>query len=198
SFSCTYSTMKHVIRNAVLLGISASTVGAQPVPTRALTTPTATFDEPFTWVGGLRELRDGRVVVADRRDNTLQLIDFARGVASPIGREGAGPGEYGLPMSVLPLPADTTLVWDAVNNRFLTVLPNGKPGNTFRIEDAPQRRQGGPGVVIAPQGLRNPRAIDARGRLYFEGSPIKLGPDGPQQADSVPIIRYDRRSRATD
>jgi hypothetical protein len=59
------------------------------------------------------------------------------------------------------------------------------------------RSQDGP-TIVQP-AMRNPRAIDASGRLYFEGSPIAFGPDGvPKQADSIPVFRHDRRTKRTD
>jgi hypothetical protein len=184
----------------LIAAVAAATtaLSAQGVPTRALTAPDAQVGEPFTFIGALRELRDGRVIVADTRDKVLQLVDVARGTVSQIGREGSGPGEYGLPLTVLPAAGDSTIVYDMLNSRFLVILPNGKPGTTFMLEQAtPTRSQDGP--AITQTALRNPRAIDANGRLYFEGSPISFGPDGvPRQADSIPVIRHDRRSKRTD
>ena len=40
------------------------------------------------------ELRDGRVLVVDSRDAMVKLVDLARGTATQVGRQGAGPREY--------------------------------------------------------------------------------------------------------
>lgn len=183
--------------------LAASSLEAQSVPTRALTRPDARLDEPFTYVGAIRELRDGRVIVMDSRDKILQLADLRSGTVTQIGREGAGPGEYGMPRSVLPMPGDSSVVYDMLNSRFLVILPNGKPGATFRLDDAPAPRTATPtpgaaAPALAAGSLRNPRATDARGRLYFEGSPITMGPEGPTTADSVPVLRHDRATNRTD
>ena len=87
---------------------SAAPVAAQT--TRSFAKPEAEFSEPFSQIVGVRELKDGRVVVADLKDKVVQLVDLKSGVASKIGREGSGPGEYALPVGLFALPADTTLI----------------------------------------------------------------------------------------
>ncbi|MDP1861873.1 MAG: hypothetical protein Q8K82_24655, partial [Gemmatimonadaceae bacterium] len=103
---------------------------------RTLTKPDAELAEPFTNVGGVRELKDGRLVVIDARDKIVQLVDFKAGTGTKVGREGSGPGEYALPMRLVPLPGDSSGVYDMLNSRLLVVLPNGKPGNFIVTESA--------------------------------------------------------------
>ncbi len=170
--------------------------------TRTLSKPEVEFEEPFSRIAGFRELRDGRVIIADARDKVVQLLDLKAQTASKIGREGSGPGEYGLPTALVSLPGDTTFVFDPLNSRYMKILPDGKPGATFRLEDgAPPASAapagGAPGMRIM-SGLNVPRATDAKGYLYFEGSPISFGPDGPVSADSAPVMRYDRKTYKYD
>lgn len=204
----------------VLLGM-ALPLGAQGVPTRTYAKAEAEFAEPFSGVSGVRGLADGRVVVADSRDKLVQVVNLATGAAVKVGREGSGPGEYALPSLLLPLPGDSSVVHDPLNQRFLVVGPDGKPGATFRVgADAPPpggpaggppggaasggtvvRRGGGapgPVIMMAGLGLGRPTASDAAGRLYFEGIPLVMGPNGPTSADSAPVIRYDRATRRAD
>ena len=49
---------------------------AQNVPTRTLSKPDAEYSEPFTQVTGVRELKDGRLIVIDPRDKTVQVVDM--------------------------------------------------------------------------------------------------------------------------
>lgn len=165
---------------------------------RTLPAPDASYSEPFTNVsfGTLRELRDGRVLVADPRDKILQVVDLKAGTAMRIGREGSGPAEYGMPLRLLTAPGDTTLLFDPLNQRYLPVNPDGKAGSTFRVEFAPAQQ--GPGGGMVRMGMDLPRTADARGRLYFESGGITMGPDGPKAADSAAITRYDRASRKLD
>jgi hypothetical protein len=217
-----------VLLPAALLGVPLA-VEAQGVPTRSYTKAEAEFGEPFSGVSGVRGLADGRVVVADSRDKLVQVVNLTGGAAVRVGREGSGPGEYGLPSALFALPGDSSLVHDPLNQRYLPVGPDGKPGATFRVgaDAPPPRPAGGPpgappagappggaavgGVVIRRPagaagrvmmlgglGMGRPMATDAAGRLYFEGIPLVMGPNGPSSADSAPVIRYDRATRRAD
>ena len=94
---------------------------------------------PFTFVASVRELRDGRVLVLDRRDRLVLLVDFGSGTATAVGREGTGPGAYSQPGRLFPLPGDTTAIDDGPARRFVVVEPNGKTGVDFRMDVAPAR-----------------------------------------------------------
>jgi hypothetical protein len=196
------------IAAAVAAALPAAVAAQKPYP---LTKPDAEFGEPFTLITGIRELRDGRVLVTDARDKTLQLIDLRSGAASRIGREGSGPGEFALPMRVVALPGDTSAVFDPANQRYLTIHPDGKAGRDFRLEAAAPpgggggrgdarggggRAEGpGPGMVMT---LSTPRGVDARGNIYYEGPQITFGPDGPVPADSAPVMRFNRAAQRID
>jgi hypothetical protein len=171
----------------------ATPLAAQHV--RALARPEAEFSEPFTSVNGVRELKDGRVIVNDMRDKTVQLIDFKTGAARKIGREGNGPKEYALPMALVALPGDTSAVYDPLNRRLLLINPDGTPGAFLTMESGTASGSGPGGMMAA---LAAPRYSDARGRLYLAGSAVTIGPNGPVSADSVPLLRYDRSTRKRD
>ena len=170
---------------------------AQNVPTRTFSKPDAEFSEPFTQISGVRELRDGRVITIDPRDKTIQVVDLRSGSATKLGREGSGPGEYGMPMALLPLPNDTTAVLDMLNNRLLLINPNATVGGLLDLNvPAPSGGRGnGQRMMI---GGNMPRMSDARGRMYMEGPPFRMTDEGPQTADSVPMIRWDRKSGKRD
>lgn len=165
---------------------------AQAVPTRTIGRPDAEFAEPFTRVSGVRELRDGRLIVADQRDQTLQRIDLRTGTATPVGSRGSGPNEYAMPVDAFALPGDSTLVFDPNNQRYLVVGPDAKPAGTFTLGDATGLRAVG----------RRVKGVDAQGRLYYQGSSVPALDGGgalPREAlDSVPIVRWDRTSGRHD
>jgi len=165
---------------------------------RTLVKPEVEYREPFSQLTAVRELRDGRVVVVDFREKLVQLIDLKAQKSTKIGREGSGPGEYGLPMGLVGLPGDTSIIFDPMNTRYLTILPDGRTGATFRIEMAPRSGTGpavgGPTV----QTITAPRATDSQGRLYFEGPPLTMGPQGPVPSDSAAVMRYDRKTKRLD
>lgn len=170
----------------VPLGIAAQ------APT-VLGKPEIEFPTPFTQVASIRELRDGRVLVADSRDNILQLIDLRLGRATAVGRPGAGPSEYGMLSRIIPLVADTSLIYDPRNTRYFLIEPAGRIGKVFRPEETmPGGGRGLGGGAVA-------RGSDSRGRLYYEGSPFATAPGGGMApADTVPVIRYDLRTKRSD
>lgn len=169
---------------------------AAPAPGRAqvkvpLGTPAGEIPEPFTRITAIRELPNGRVLVADIQDKVVHLVDFSSGTATRVGREGRGPGEYALPSALVPLPDGSTLLHDMLNRRFLILGPDGKPGGFADLPPATATAPGG-GLMI---GTLNVQA-DARGRLYFQGSPFNFQTGTP--LDSIAIVRWERGSPTLD
>ncbi|MBK8248389.1 MAG: hypothetical protein IPK85_13430 [Gemmatimonadetes bacterium] len=181
------------LRHAFLTLCAGAPLVAQPV--RTLGKPDVEFAEPFTRVSGMRELKDGRVVVIDPRDKTIQVLDFKTGTAKRVGREGSGPREYGFPMSLHALPGDTSAVFDPFNSRFLLVTPGGEPGEFMRLPQ-PTTSSGSGGMMTV--SMTPPRYVDNRGRFYMLGSGVRMVNGEPQTADSLPILRIDRASQKTD
>jgi hypothetical protein len=172
----------------LLACLVASPSLAQTVPTRAMPRAEVEFAEPFTELRSVRELSDGRVIVVDGRDLSVQLVDLRAATTTPIGRKGAGPGEYQWPGALWALPGDTTLLQDQAGGRLMLITPDGRPGAFLDLNppDAGARR------FI-------PRFADARGRLYAEAQPVRTGPDGTLQlADSTAIERLDRATGRRD
>lgn len=73
----------------------------------------------FTNITGFRELRDGRVLLADEKEVRLSVVDFGSERVSQLGRRGAGPGEYRGLRGVVALAGDSTLAEDVGNARWL-------------------------------------------------------------------------------
>lgn len=182
---------------AALIAVVAAPVAAQNVPTRTLSKADAEYSEPFTMIAGVREMRDGRLIAIDPRDKTIQVVDLKSGSATKLGREGAGPGEYGLPTRLMALPGDTTGVVDLLNNRILLINPDAKVGGFVDLNvPSPAGREGrGGGMMI---GASMPTAVDNKGRMYAQGAPFRMVDGVPQSADSVPMTRWDRASGKRD
>jgi hypothetical protein len=193
--------MRHTFTHLAIaaLSLGAAQAHAQAIPVRTLVKPDAEWSEPFSQIAGVRELRNGRVILADSRDKVIQIVDF-NGEAKKIGREGSGPAEYGMPMSIFAAPGDTTWIFDALNSRYLVIDPSGKPVSTFTMADAPTgpQRVGPGGPIRGGIGLGFAQGIDALGRLYFRVPSVRLGNDGPSISDTTPIVRWDRRTKAVD
>ena len=183
---------------ATVFVASATPALAQNAPTRTLSKPDAEYSEPFTQITGVRELKDGRLIVIDARDKTVQVVDLARGTATKLGREGSGPGEYGIPMRLMALPGDTTAIGDMLNNRLLLINPNATVGGFVDLNVPPPSGGRGDGRGMVMVGGNMPTMADAKGRMYYQGPPFRMTDNGPQSADSVPMIRWDRGSEKRD
>lgn len=172
---------------AVFAAAGALKLGGSAVQavTKTLTKPDAEYSEPFTILDGVRELKDGRVVTVDPREKTVQVIDLKTGRGTKLGREGGGPGEYGLPQRALALSGDSTAIADVVNNRLLVVEPNGKLGGFLEM---PGAGGGGRGGMMMLGGL--PRLADGRGGLYYATPGITMTENGPKSSDSSAIVRW--------
>lgn len=158
---------------------------AQTSPLRTLTKPDAEYPEPFISIRGVRELKDGRVIVAEvhLRDGTLQVVNFATGTASPVSRKGSGPGEFdGRPSRLLAFAGDTTVMYDGGNARFLLIGPDAKPAGTQ--------------LTSPTQWTYNLEWGDARGRVYAGLDARMISPT--EVADSAPIVRYALASKKLD
>jgi len=142
--------------------------------------------EPFSYLSGVREMSDGRILAADPLGQVLLSIDLESGVADTIGGVGGGPEEYEQPDRVFALPGDSTLLVDLGNAR-LTVID---PDMAF-VETVTMAQQTESGSML----LLLPRFVDARGRIYFQGQSMGMGTSMP---DSAYIARYDRGTGAVD
>ena len=80
------------------------------------------FTFEFTEVVSVRELSDGRVLVADRKERSLYVADPATAKVAPIGRVGAGPQEFGAIGMLIGARADSTFMYDLRNRRWLVLV----------------------------------------------------------------------------
>ena len=175
--------IRHPACAIALVALAINNASAQT--SVALTKAEASFPDPFTRITGFRELPNGKVMVSDIQDKTVQMLDFASGQATKIGREGQGPGEYALPAGLLAMPNGETWINDLLGRRFLVVDPAGKPVKTVPL---PGTGGGGPGgFVIGAGGTTS----DQAGRVYFQAPPFNFAnPDG-KSPDSLAILRWD-------
>jgi hypothetical protein len=172
-----------VIGGAMLGAATASVAVGQDPPLRTLLKYDLEYAEPFSCVSGLRELSDGRIIVADQREKLIQIINLRTGAVTKVGREGQGPGEWGVPAGLFAAKGDTTLLWDQGNRRFLTINPDGTTGKSF----AATITAGSMTMITVPRG------VDRQGGVYIAGSTFTQAPGGgpPVAADSAAILRLD-------
>lgn len=149
----------------------------------------AVYEESFSVVSTVREMPDGRVLVADALGQVLVRLDLDAGTADTLGRVGEGPEEYRQPDAVWPLPGGKTLLVDLGNGRLTELSPELEFGDTrpYAIGEL------GPGRELV---LAIPQAVDDRGRLYFRSFGRMGG--GELASDSAYILRLDLESEVVD
>ncbi len=169
----------------IMQGSGGPDAGAGGAEVVALGEAEATWDEPFSVVSTVRELPDGRVVVADPLGQVVARLDLTAGTADTVGAVGEGPAEYRQPDAVWPLPGGRTLLVDLGNGRLTELSPELEFGATrpYSIGDISR------GQIV----LAIPQAVDHRGRLYFRG----FGGMG-MESDTANILRFDLDSEALD
>ncbi len=172
----TTPTQRDYAMNRIVGSVAAAAVlmlsPSQIVAQRTLSAPTVTLDHEFTGIDGVRELRDGRVVVLDASDRAMYIINLTTKSVKSIGRDGDGPGEFRLPRAFLPIGGDTTLVHDMARfGKLLVVTPAGEMGDFVSTQDNALSTR--PFIV---------GAVDAAGRFY----------ENSYSGDSNSIVRWDR------
>jgi len=89
---------KHRVRIPSILSILLL-AGAWPGPDHAaaqelvLAPANAQLRQQFSMITSVRELQDGRLILVDRLERRLAVVDWRAGTVASIGREGRGPGE---------------------------------------------------------------------------------------------------------
>ncbi|MCY3545972.1 MAG: hypothetical protein F4Z31_15845 [Gemmatimonadetes bacterium] len=187
-----WGRMELWLAGAVLVGQGSGHLGGgalgaqQPV---ALGEAEAVYDESFSVVSTVREMPDGRVLVADALGQVLVRLNLDAGTADTLGRVGEGPEEYRQPDAVWPLPGGKTLLVDLGNGRLTELGPELEFGDTrpYAIGEI------GPGRELV---LAIPQAVDDRGRLYFRSFGRMGG--GELASDSAYILRLDLESEVVD
>jgi hypothetical protein len=177
-------------RTLLALAAGAATLApplaAQDVPRRPLGTPAATFPEPVSSPVGFRALDSRRVIVADQLEGAVTILDFSDGTMTPVGRQGDGPGEYGMPGPLF-AAGDTTFMLDMGNRRLLVITPDGR----ILAQTVPLSHPGG--IPILPRG------VDARGRVYFDLAGIAMpGLEESARTGRAPLMRWDRQANRFD
>lgn len=179
---------RHGIQNrwrsigAVMLAAGAA--AAQPAPrATVLTAPTAAPALEFNRIAAIRELSDGRVLVLDEGDNRLVVLDMRSGAVREIGRQGGGAGEHGPIALMFPLGADSTLIPDARNGRWLLLHRDSVVA--MIAGDSPAVRTMGFGLIGA----------DSRGAIATT-RPRMVG--GAPRIDSLMILRGWRQRATVD
>lgn len=148
-----------------------------------LDAPSRLVKEEFTRIAGAFELADGRLLVSDRSDERVLVVDLLKSTSQPVSRTGSGPSEYRMPGRFIRWAGDSVVMLDEGNDRLAIIDPDLRIARSFRLNT--------PGV---PTSLV-PRAIDGLGRVYAQ-VPRWAARGFGSHGDSIPIVRL--RQNGTD
>lgn len=165
----------------------APSVTAQTV---TLGSPTAEYLEGLSYVQSLREMPDGRLLVADPLSQELFFLDMETGARQSIGRPGGGPMEFRQPDSVWPFGGGNSLMVDLGNARMVVLGADGSFGDTYPLVMGDP----GPGssmLLLLPQG------VDREGNVYVTQRPA-FDPRGGQPGDSSMVVRVHLSTQQVD
>jgi hypothetical protein len=165
----------------LLAGIAA----AQQVPRIDLGRADARANESFTNIFAVHELADGRVLVTDNLETVIRVVDFRSGEVQNLGRRGSGPLEYRSATTILAGQADTALVTDNAQRRFVKVIAGRLVGT--EAQPAPLR---------AVTNFSAP-VTDGQGRMYFDVRNIDMSSSGFHEREGY-VIRWTPGSTRLD
>jgi hypothetical protein len=118
-----------LLPTALLTLVASSPLRAQEAAPRILRI-NSEFAEPFSKINGLIELNDGRLLVADRREQAVRLVDLAKGRLQDAARSGKGPLEYNSPGGFYRMRNGEIRMIDQTLRRYLVFSAQGRPLRT--------------------------------------------------------------------
>lgn len=174
-------------RTHVAVTLLALSLAAPAAAHPQLVTATGRIDEEFTRILSVRELRDGRVLIADDQEKRLVVADLRSGAVRAIGRTGRGPGEYEQPGRLIAAGGDTTLMQDGGNTRRWLVLA----GDSIVATTAPDQP-----VIVATAGSLN--GADARGYVLARRPAPLADIGGSRRRASSSLVRVEFATGRSD
>jgi len=176
----------------------AGLVAQAPAPT-PLPLPSAVLAEEFSGIISVRELADGRLLVADTRETRVVVVDFVTGRIELVGRTGDGPGEYRRVAPLRPLGGDSSLMISTLDRRWF-IFDGPRITGTFPADHAMVVAGSAGPVMITSAMLTLPLQADARGSVLGFVGPSRMTVEAraPSPRDSLAVILISRLSGRID
>jgi hypothetical protein len=172
------------MRALVVLLAAVPRLAQEPAP-RRLTASLVPLKSPVATISGVRELRDGRLLISDGQQAGLWMVDASSGAMTRVGTVGGDELQYAQPGGFYSSAGDTALLLDRGLTKFLVIAPNG---NIVRSRSI-QRR----GVTESSSEDIDRQRLDARGLSYFIARRSLPGvrTAGSVGVDSTALVRFD-------
>ncbi len=175
-------TMRLVVTLSLL---SAVALSAQQPASMRLAPSTGTLPEEFTSILGVRELRDGRVLVSDRREKRVVVADFAKGAVEQVGRVGDGPLEYSSAEPVWGIAGDSGILF--LTPQRWVLFAGGRISGVLGADAD---------VVRVTRNVV--RGVDTLGHVLSGPIYPPASASSPSQGDSVPLQLLSRATAKVD
>lgn len=173
---------------ALLYCITLSTQNREP---RRLVGSEIRIGKEVSLISGVRELRDGRLLISDAKRANVLLVNPAAGSATVLGSVGADSNQYAQPGGFYSGMGDTTLLLDRGQARFLVISPAGAIITSRSIK----RR----GFSSSSSADRDLQRLDARGFAYFTETRQGLRLNaGEEVTDTAVLLRFDAARQRAD
>ncbi len=135
----------------------------------------------FARIVDVQPLESGRLAVLDGQSRLLHFLQRGGGWIRSVGGPGEGPGEFSVPVRVLPLGGDTVAVWDFRSRRLTEFDGEGVFVHAVAVDlphgpgDGPMLHRVGDGYAV--QGMGSLSDVEeSRGRPMNES--LRLGRNG--------------------
>lgn len=174
-----------LVPTVVLTLVSSPPLFAQEPAPRVLRI-TSEFGEPFSAMNGLIELTDGRLLVADRKEQAVRVVDLAKARQQDAARTGQGPLEYNSPGGFYRMRNGEIRMIDQTLRRYLVFSAQGRPLRTEPFAEVSS------GVRMSNAG-GDPHELDETGAEVVRPT-MNMGRDAAR--DSGWVIR--RRGSGVD
>lgn len=195
-------SMMHAQADSVRAPAAPASPFTQGPPVRRISTASALSTEQLGSITGVRQLRDGRVLLNDGTRRRLLLLDTTLKVVGVVlDSLSESANFYGTrPGALLAYLGDTTLFVDPASYAMIVLDPVGR---FARVRSVPRVRDAG---QLASTNNGHP-GLDSRGRIVYrinaEAAPPKIAPPRgtpffPQDPDSAFIVAIDIETRRVD
>ncbi|NOT07271.1 MAG: hypothetical protein HOP28_03605 [Gemmatimonadales bacterium] len=177
-----------LVASLAALGAAATLSAQQDPKPRPLGAMIGEFPQTFSNVRGFASVGDGRLVVSDRGEQRLSLIEFASGTAKSLSRKGGGPLEYTELGGLYHTKGGGVALYDQNRVRLLGITPTGE---LVELPPIPTR-PGGRAYSVSDRGpdLYTP---DSLGQFYWSSRSFGMPPNRAngeiQPSPGLPVLR---------